>query len=86
LLQNWPSNASNVEDDEYETLVFVYSRKLDSLVSANYITKSPKEEEESPPHIKDAVMDLEEETKNTLPPFQGYAITYSKDMTSMPTP
>jgi hypothetical protein len=86
LLQNWPRNAYNVEDDEYETPTLVYCRELDSLVLASYITKSLEEEENSPPRIKDAVMDLVEETKNTLPPFQGYATTYSKDITSMPTP
>ncbi len=63
-------NTSDVEDNEYETLVFTYNKELDSLVLANYITKSPKEEESSPPHIEDVVMDSEEETKNTLPPFK----------------
>jgi hypothetical protein len=72
LLQNWPRTISNIEDDEYQTLIFTYSRELDSLVSANCITRSPEEKESSPPHIEDVVMESKEETKNTLPPFQGY--------------
>jgi hypothetical protein len=39
-------------------------------VSASYITRSPKEEESSPPHIKDVMTDLEEERNNTFPPFR----------------
>jgi len=63
-------NVSNVEDNEYETLVFSYNKELDSLVSTICITRSPKEEESSPPHTKDVMTDLEEETKNIFPPFQ----------------
>jgi hypothetical protein len=69
LLQNWPRNASNVEDNEYEKLVLDYNKELNSLISASYITKSPKKEENSPPHIKNAMTNSKEEMKNTLPPF-----------------
>jgi hypothetical protein len=53
LLWNWPKNASNAKDDEYKT--FVFPRKLDSLVSASYITRNPEEEESSPLHTEDAM-------------------------------
>jgi DNA segregation ATPase FtsK/SpoIIIE-like protein len=86
LLQNWLKNISNIENNEYETLVLAYSRKLDSLLLANYITKSPEEEESSLPHVKNVVTNLEEETQNNLPPFQGFAIMDSENMTRMPTP
>jgi hypothetical protein len=86
LLQNWPRNIFDIENNEYETPIFTYSRELDSLVLANYITRSPKEEESSPPHTKNVVTDLEEETKNNLPPFQAYVIMDLKNMTSAPTP
>jgi hypothetical protein len=62
-------NASNIEDNEYETPVLAYNKELDSLVLASCITKSLKEEESSTPQIKDVVMDSKEETNNTLPPF-----------------
>ncbi len=67
-------SSYKIEDDEYETPVFTYNKELDSLVSANYITKSPKEEDSSPPHIEDVVMDSKEETKNTLPPFKDMSL------------
>ncbi len=85
LLWNWAKNASNVEDDEYETLVLAYNKKLDSLISTSCITRSLEEEESSPPHIKDVVTNSKKEMENTLPPFQGYAKTNSKDMTLTPT-
>lgn len=69
MLQNWLKNASNIEDNEYETPVLAYNKELDSLVLASCITKSLKEEESSTPQIKDVVMDSKEETNNTLPPF-----------------
>ncbi len=61
FLQKWLKNVSNVEDDANETLIFVYNRKLDVLVSTNSIIKSDVEEESSPPYSKDAVTNLEEE-------------------------
>jgi hypothetical protein len=67
-------NTSDVEDDEYKIPVFVYNKELHSLVSTNYITKSPKEEENSPPHIEDAMMDSKEETENTLSPFRDMSV------------
>jgi hypothetical protein len=66
--------------------VFTYSKELDSLVLANHITKSPEEEKNSPPHTKHVVTNLKEETKNNLPPFQGYVVMDSEDMTPTPTP
>ncbi len=39
LLLKWPRNAFDVEDDAYETLVFVYNKELDVFVLANYNTK-----------------------------------------------
>ncbi len=86
MLQNWPRNASNTKDNEYETLVLAYSRKLDSLMLASCITRSPKEEESSPPHTEDVLMDSKEEIENTLPPFQGYAGMDSENMAPTPTP
>ncbi len=74
LLRNWLRNTSDVEDNEYETLILAYSKELDSLVLANCITKSLEEEENSPPHIEDAMMDSEEETTNTLPPFKDMSL------------
>jgi hypothetical protein len=59
LLQNWPRNASNVEENEYKTLVVAYGRELDSLISTSYIIRSLEEEESPPPHIENAMMDLE---------------------------
>jgi hypothetical protein len=65
LLQNLPRNAFDVEDNEYKkTLVFAYNKKLGSLISASCITRSLEEEESSPPHIGDAVTNLEEEMMN----------------------
>jgi hypothetical protein len=37
LEKKWPRNDSNVEDDPYEALVFVYNRVMDQLVEANTI-------------------------------------------------
>jgi hypothetical protein len=62
LLQNWPRNASDAKDNEYETPVITYSRELYSLMLASFITKSLKEEESSPPHTEDVLMDSKEET------------------------
>ncbi len=50
MLQKWPNNVSNVEDNAYETLVFAYNKELDVLVPANSITKSNVKEESSPPY------------------------------------
>jgi hypothetical protein len=55
-------NIFDVKDDAYETLVFAYSRKLDVL--GHSITKSDVEEENFPPYLEDAVMDLEKEMTN----------------------
>jgi hypothetical protein len=63
LLQKWPRNISNVEDDEYETPILAYNRELDLLVSTSSITRSDVEEKNSPPYPKDVVMDLEKKTK-----------------------
>jgi len=38
-------------------------------MSTNYITRSLEEEESSPPHIEDIMMNSKEEIKNILPPF-----------------
>ncbi len=61
MLQNWPKNTSNVEDNEYETSIFVYNKDLDSLVSTSCISRSPKEEENSPPHTEDTMMNSKDE-------------------------
>jgi hypothetical protein len=79
-------NVSEVEDNEYETLILIYKKKLDSLVSASCITRSLEEEKSLPPHTKDVVMDSKKEMENTLPPFQGYVIMNLEDMTLAPTP
>jgi hypothetical protein len=42
LLQNWPRNVFDIEDDEYKTLILTYNKELDSLISTNNITKSLK--------------------------------------------
>jgi hypothetical protein len=47
----------DAKDDEYKTEILTYNRKLDSLVSISCIIRSPEEEESSPPHTKDVVMD-----------------------------
>jgi hypothetical protein len=49
LLWKWPKNASNVEDNAYETLIFTYNIELDILVSISSIIRSDLEEESSPP-------------------------------------
>jgi hypothetical protein len=64
LLQKWQKNASNVEDDAYETLIFAYNKELDLPILTGCITKRYVEKEGSPPYLKDFVMDLEEETTN----------------------
>jgi hypothetical protein len=64
LLQKWSRNVSNVEDDEYETPIFTYNRKLDLLVSTSSIIRSDVEEKNSPPYPKDVVMDLGKNTTN----------------------
>jgi hypothetical protein len=56
------------------------------LESTSYIHKSLEEEKSSPPHIEDVMTDLEEETSNMLPTFQGYATLNLKDMTPTPKP
>jgi hypothetical protein len=85
LLRNRLKNASKTYNNEYETPILIYNRKVDSLVSTSCITRSLEEEESSPPHIKDVVMDSKEEMENTLPQFQGYVATNSEDMTLAPT-
>jgi hypothetical protein len=72
LLQNWLKNTSFTKEDEYKTPIFAYNIELDSLILTSYILRSPEEEETSPPHIKDAVTDLEKDLDNILP--------HSKDM------
>jgi hypothetical protein len=57
-------NASGVEDNAYKTLVFVYSRELDVIVSTSSIIKCYVEKESSPPYSEDVVMDLEKEMMN----------------------
>jgi predicted ribosome quality control (RQC) complex YloA/Tae2 family protein len=64
LLRKWLRNISNVEDDEYETPILAYNRKLDLLVSTSSITRSDVEEKNSPPYPKDVMMNLEKKTKN----------------------
>jgi hypothetical protein len=39
-------------DNEYETPVLAYNKELDSLVLISCITRSPKEEESSPPQTE----------------------------------
>jgi len=86
LLRNWLRNSFEVEDDEFKTPILIYNRKLDFLMLANCITRSPEEEESSPPHTKDVVRDSKKEMENTLPPFQGYVVINLEDMTLAPTP
>ncbi len=43
LLQNWLRNDFDIEDNECKTLILAYSRKMDSLVSTNYIPRSLEE-------------------------------------------
>jgi hypothetical protein len=74
LLQKWPRNVSNTKDNAYETIVLAYSRELDLLVLASSITKSYVEEDNSPPYLRDVIINLKEETMN------------SKDTTSVVTP
>jgi hypothetical protein len=62
-------NASNIKNDEYKTIVLPYSRELDSLILANYIIRSPEEEESSPLHIKNVMTNSKEKIKNILQPF-----------------
>jgi hypothetical protein len=62
LLQKWLNNAFNTKDDALKTPILVYNRELDVLVSTNSIIKSNVEEESSLPYLKDAMMDLKEET------------------------
>jgi len=69
LLWNWPMNASDIEDDEYNTPIFTYNKELESLISSNCITRSPEEEESLPPHIEDAMTNSKKEMENTLPPL-----------------
>ncbi len=69
LLRNWPRNTFAIKDDEYETLVLTCNRVLDSLMLASYITRSLEENESSPSHTKDVVIDLEKEIENVLLPF-----------------
>lgn len=70
LLQKWPKNASDTEDDAYETLVLAYNKELDIHVLASSITKSDVEEESSPPYPTYVMTNSEEEMtilKNTTP-------------------
>jgi hypothetical protein len=55
----------NIESNAYETLILVYNRELDLLVSASSITKSNVEEESSPPYPKDVVTNLKEDMTNS---------------------
>jgi hypothetical protein len=50
LLQNWLKNVFVAKDDEYETPILTYNKELDSLILTSCITRSPEEEESSPPH------------------------------------
>ncbi len=59
LLRNCLKNASDAKDDEYETLILTYNKLLDSLVLASCISRSRKEEENSPPHTEDVVTNSE---------------------------
>jgi hypothetical protein len=61
LLWKWPKNA---KDDAYKTSILSYSKKLDRLVSTNYIIRIDVEEKNSWPCSKDVVINLEEETMN----------------------
>jgi hypothetical protein len=70
LLQKWPKNIPNVEDDAYETLVFTYNRELDLIELASSITISDVEKESSPPYLEDTMMDSKEETTNWRTPLQ----------------
>jgi hypothetical protein len=58
LLWKWLRNASNVEDNAYETSLFAYSRELDVLISTNFIIRSDVEEESPPLHLKDVMANL----------------------------
>ncbi len=52
MLQKWSRNAFDIEDYAYKTPIFNYNKELDVLVSANSITISDVEEENSPPYPK----------------------------------
>ncbi len=64
LLQKWPKNNSNIVNDAYKTPILTYSIELDVFVSANSITISDVEEENSPPYLEDAMIYSKNETKN----------------------
>jgi len=72
LLQKWPKNIPNVEDDAYETLVFTYNRELDLIELASSITISDVEKESSPPYLEDTMMDSKEENEFGGHHFNGY--------------
>jgi hypothetical protein len=74
LFWKWLNNASNVENNAYETPILAYNKELDLRVSASSITISDVEEESSPPYPKNAMMDSKEKTTN------------SKNTTLMATP
>jgi hypothetical protein len=57
-------NVSDAKNNAYKTLVFAYNKKLDLLVSTNSIIGSSVEEKNSPPYLKDAVINSKEETMN----------------------
>lgn len=76
MLWKWRKNASNAENDAYETPKFTYNRKLNLLISAISIIISDVEKESSPPYPKDAmtnskeeITNLEEATPATTPHF-----------------
>jgi hypothetical protein len=64
LLQKWPRNFFDVEDDAYKTPILAYNRELDILVSVSSITRSDVEKESSPPYSEDAMKDFKKEMIN----------------------
>jgi len=64
LLQKWPKNTFDVEDDVCKTPVLVYNKELDVLVSASFITRSNVEEESSSPYLENVVTHLKKEMMN----------------------
>ncbi len=53
----------NVEDDPYETPIFVYNKEMDQLVEANTINNKV-EEEDSTTCPYDGMMELDDEEEN----------------------
>jgi hypothetical protein len=67
--------------------VITHNKKLDSLILASCIVKSLEEEESSPPHIGDVMMNSEEKTMNmedTTPVATPQFATSSNELNNPP--